>query len=182
MSGRPLSPVMAWALVALVLLAGYVGVASPLLAEYAAREARSEALADVISQRRALIAESAGLTKRLETLRAISTRKGEIIAARDTSAVARLQEHLRRAAGEQDLRVDTMRVLSDRAMEPLREVAVRASLRGSVAQTQGLIHALETGTPLIRVSRLGLLGRPGTSDLEVTLEIAAISEGTGDAD
>ena len=48
MSGRPLSPVMAWALVALVLLAGYVGVASPLLAEYAAREARSEALADVI--------------------------------------------------------------------------------------------------------------------------------------
>lgn len=182
MNGRRLSPTMAWALVALVLLAAYVAIANPLLAEYAAREARSEALAEVIAQRKALIVESAAQAGLLEKPPASDADNGEIIAARDTSAVARLQEHLRRAAAAHGLRVDTLRVLSERAIPPFREVAVQASLRGSVAEAQKLMHGLETGAPLIRISRLDLLGRPGTPDLEITLEIAAMAEGTGDAD
>jgi len=182
MNGRRLSPTLAWALVTLVLLATYVAIANPLLARYAAREARSEALADVISQRKALIVESAAQARLLERSRASDAGDGEIITARDTSAVARLQEHLRRVAATQGLRVDTLRVLPDRAITPLREVVVSASLRGSVAEAQKLIHGLETGAPLIRISRLDLLGRPGTPDLEITLEIAAMAEGADDAD
>jgi len=181
MNRRP-TPFMAWALVALVLLAAHVAIANPLLAEYAAREARSEVLAEVISQRKALIAGSARLTARLEATRASGVDDGAIIPARDTSAVALLQEHLRHAAAERGLRVDTLRVLSDRAIDPMREVAVGASLRGTVVQVRDLMHGLETGAPAIRISRFSILGRPGTSDLEITLEIAALAEGKSDAD
>ena len=182
MNGRPLTPFMAWALVALALLAAHAVIANPLLAEYAARDARSEALAEVISQRKALIEARPTLAARLEAFRTSTQSADAIIAARDTSAVALLQEHLRRAAADRGLRVDTLRVLSDRALGPLREVSVRASLRGTVAQAQHLMHDLETGAPSVRISRLGLLGRPGMSDLEITLEIAAMAEGAGDAD
>lgn len=182
MNGRPVTPFMAWALVALALLAAHFVIVTPLMAEYAAREARSEALAEVISQRRAMIEARAMLTARLEAAKSSTQSAGAVIAARDTSAVALLQEYLRRAAADRGLRVDTLRVLSDRAIDPLREVAVQASLRGTVARAQQLMHDLEAGTPSVRISGLGLLGRPGTPDLEIMLEIAAMAEGAGDAD
>lgn len=180
-AGRP-SVAMAWSLVVLMLLAGYVVIASPLLELYEIREARSRTLANVIEERRALINKSTEAAARLERARAANIKADDIISARDTSAVAKLQEHLHHAAARNGLRVDTLRVLSDRALERLREVAVQASLRGSVTQAQRLVHGLESGTPLIRISRLTMLGRPGVPDLEITLEIAALAESTGNAD
>ena len=173
---------MAWALVVLVLILGYIGIADPLLMLHGERQTRIDVLGDMVSERSALIARGQALTARQEWLIQRDSGKLGIISARDTTAVARLQEHLRLAAAAQGLRVDTLRVLPDREAAPLREVAVRASLSGSVAQAQRLLHGLETGVPMIRVSQLGLLGRPGTPDLEITLEIAALAESGANAD
>lgn len=182
MSNQRVSTPMAWALVVLALLAGYIGIANPLVMLHAERQARVDLLGETISNRLALVAGGQALADRRELLIRGDDGKLGIIPARDTTAVARLQEHLRLAAAEQGLRVDTLRVLADRARTPLREVAVRASLSGSVAQVQRLLHGLESGTPMVRVSTINVLGRPGTPDLEISLEIAALAESGGHAD
>lgn len=176
MKERRISTPMSWALVVLVLILGYVGIANPLLALYAERRATIELLGEMVADRTALIARRQALEDRRQALSQDQGGKFEIIPERDTTAVARLQEHLRLAAAARGLRVDTLQVLPDRAVAPLREVAVRASLSGSVIQIQRLLHSLESGSPMIKIPRLTLLGRPGTPDLEITLEIAALAE------
>jgi hypothetical protein len=182
MTARRPSVTMAWALVVLCLLAGYAGVAGPLLELYRERQTRLDLLDEAILQRSARIAGGPALAATRDRLAAGNADTDAIIASRDTSAVAQLQEHLRLAAAAQTLRVETLSVLSERALEPFREVAVRATLSGSVAQVQGLLHRLETGTPAIQISELSLLGRPGAADLEITLEMAGLAESTSHAD
>ena len=182
MRRQTLSAPMAWALLVLVLIIGYAGIAKPVIDLHAERETRIGMLGELLSQRKILIARSQALTDQHKTLERDNSGRSEIIPARDTTAVARLQEHLRLAAIDQGLRVDTLRVLSDRDVPPLREVVVRASLSGSVEQTQRLLHRLESGIPVIRISNLNILGRPGTPDLEIMLEVAALAESTTDAD
>ncbi len=182
MTPRRPSATLAWALVALVVLAGYAVIAAPLLELHRERQARIDLLDEAIAGRSALIARGAALAESRDRLTARAPGAEAIIPDRDTSAVARLQEHLRLAASAEGLRVDSLRVLSDRALAPLREVAVQATLSGSVAQAQKLLHGLESGDLLVRIPNLSLLARPGTSDLEITLEIAALAEGGPHAD
>lgn len=182
MKGQRISPPMAWAIVVLILIATAVGIASPLAELHGERRARIDTLVDLIDTRAMMIDRGKILAERREALSQRDDRAFGVIPAHDTTAVAHLQEVLRVVAAARDLRVDSLRVLPDRAVKPLREVAVRASLTGSLAQVQRLLHGLETGTPMVRVSKLGLLGRPGTSDLEITLVIAALAESMPDAD
>lgn len=182
MTRRRISPLMAWATVVLLLIAATVGVASPLVEFHGERQARIDTLVDLINTRTTMIDRGKILAERREVLSQRDDRGFGIIPSHDTTAVAHLQEVLRVVATTQGLRVHSLRVLPDRAVAPLREVAVRASLTGSVAQVQRLLHGLETGTPLVRVSKLDLLGRQGTSNLEITLVIAALAESTTDAD
>jgi hypothetical protein len=182
MNSQHVSTPMAWALLILVMLAGYVAIASPLVMLHEERRARIDLLGETIADRMVLIARGQALADRREALIQSGDGRLGIIPARDTTAVARLQEHLRLVATDQGLRVDTLRVLADRARPPLREVAVRASLSGSVGQVQRLLHGLETGTPMVRVSNIDVLGRPGTPGLEISLEIAALAESDANAD
>jgi Tfp pilus assembly protein PilO len=182
MRTRTLSAPMAWALLVLVLIIGYVGIVNPAINLHAEREKRITMLGDLFLDRKALIARGQALSDQRKILKHANNGRAEIISARDTAAVARLQEHLRLAAADQGLRVDTLRVLSDRDIPPLREVVVQASLSGSVEQAQRLLHRLESGIPVIRISNLNILGRPGTPDLEIMLEVAALAESATDAD
>lgn len=182
MTRHPISATLAWALVVLGLIVGYIGIANPLHEVFSQRASRMDLLAALVSDRLALIANGTALTDRREALRQRDGEEFGVIPARDTTAVARLQEYLRLAAAAQGLRVDTLRVLPDQTTPPFRQVAVRASLSGSIGQTQRLLHGLETGVPMIRVSHLNLLGRPGSPDLEITLEIAALAESQANAD
>jgi hypothetical protein len=182
MTGHRLSTPIAWALVVLALILGHFGIANPLLTLYAERQSRIDVLGEMVSARSAMIARGDALVERRKALKQLGNGLTSILSARDTTAVAQLQEYLRVAANAQGLRVDTLRVLADRKVDPLRIVAVRASLSGSVDQAQRLLHGLESGIPMIRVSHLALLGRPGVADLEITLEIAALAESPTNAD
>ena len=182
MTGRRISPLMAWGIVVLLLITATVGIASPLVELHGERQARIDTLVDLINTRTTMIDRGKILAERREVLSQRDDRAFGIIPAHDTTAVAHLQEVLRVVAAAQDLRIDSLRVLPDRVVTPLREVAVRASLTGSVAQVQRLLHGLETGRPMVRVSKLDLLSRQGTSDLEITLVIAALAESTTNAD
>lgn len=182
MTRLQISPPMAWAIVVLILIAATVGIASPLAELHGERRARIDTLVDLIDTRNTMIDRGKILVERREVLSQRDDRAFGIIPAHDTTAVAHLQEVLRVVAAAQGLRIDSLRVLPDRVVTPLREVAVRASLTGSVAQVQRLLHSLETGTPMVRISKLDLLSRQGTPDLEITIVIAALAESTTNAD
>lgn len=176
------SSFMAWMILGLVLIASYAFIARPLIDLYQERQMAIKSSRTLIETRLAIVARGDTLAARRDMLNAGTNPRGQVIAARDTSAVADLQEHVRRIAIKHDLRVDTSRVLEDRAAPPLREVGVNVALTGSVDRIQRLLHALEVGAPMIRISRLNLLGRPGMPELEVSLEIAALAESPGNAD
>jgi Tfp pilus assembly protein PilO len=173
---------MAWMILGLVLIAGYAFIARPLMDLYQERRMAIESSRTLIGTRLAIVARGDTLAARRDMLSARTRPRVDVIAARDTSAVADLQEHVRRVAIKHGLRVDTSRVLEYRAAPPLREVGVNVSLTGSVDRIQRLLRDLEVGAPMIRVSRLNLLGRPGMPELEISLEIAALAEGPANAD
>lgn len=173
---------MAWAVLALLLVVAHVAVVQPLVDLYAARQATIDETQQLIARQSALVIRRPALEARRETVLSRDRKAADVIPARDATAVARLQEHLRDIAIKHGLRIDSLQVLDDRPALPLREIRVRAALSGSIVKVQRLLHGLETGVPMIRVSRLDLLGRPGSPDLEASLEIAALAESSDDVD
>lgn len=191
MTGRPdrpvvVSPLVAWALVSLVVAALWAALVEPLLTMRDDLAAEADAARRVVSRQTALVAGVDDLERRLargESVLAAS--EAGLFAGAGADGAAALQRHLRQAASAAGMRIDSIGVPpTEREPDgPYAIVSVTAIGAGTIAALQGLLHGLESGRPWIRIDRLSISRGAGGDDAPLAVDLAvssiAAADGTG---
>ena len=190
------SPVIAWSLVALVLIGGWTGLVEPLLAYKADLGAQIAADRATIRRQKLLLARAADLDQRLARADTVlAAARPSLLDAAGPAGAAALQTRLRDAGTASGLRIDSIRVLAAAASPAtaattlptpvptpgtLVEVRLAATATGTGDAWQALLHDLESGLPWLRVDKLAISVTSGDAGaLGGDLEVTALAVGPG---
>ncbi len=166
----------------LVLLAGAVHLA--LVRPYLGHVA---ALQEELAQQRTLLGRLAAVAElearlpELEQRAAAASKSGAFISgASEALMTAGLQSRLAALAAEAGVRVRTTRALPARERDGTRLLGVQVQLAASIGQVQRIVHAIETGQPMLFIEGLHLAapsGRPASPEdaelLETRIDVFA---------
>jgi hypothetical protein len=164
-----LSPIAAL----LLLLAALLLVADVTLLPLLAGDAEAESAEEAIRRYQAIAAGQGALRRTLAALPpAPGDSAGRLPQATDALALADLQSRLSALAAEAGLFVTAAEPLpAEEGADPAR-VQLSLDLAGPLAGIQALLHKVESGQPVMAVTRLELASRPDRS-LSARLTIAA---------
>jgi general secretion pathway protein M len=179
---------LALGLLALLSLAAFQLIAAPLLTAYPEVAGRIEHSHLLLRRYRALSAQRAQLSARLEAVKnAVADSIAYLKGSSDTLAGAALQNHVRSIVEGAGGELRSSQILPVESIEPeisVRRVALKLHLKVEIVRLQDLLYEFETAQPCIfieeitilrgTVSRLG--GDAETNQmLEVMLEVYGFS-------
>jgi general secretion pathway protein M len=166
---KALSPIAALA----ILLAGLFVVVSVTLLPLLAGDAEAEGAEEAIRRYEAIAAGRDALRQSLASLPpAPGDSAGRLPQTTDALALAELQSRLSALAAEAGVAVTAAEPLAaEEGGDPVR-VQLSLDLTGPLAGIQALLHRVESGQPVMAVTRLDLSSRPDRN-LSARLTIAA---------
>jgi len=138
-------------------LAAYLGLAAPLLAINGGYSERIEELEFKLQKLRKTAAEKDYWLGRLEEIKKQGQTEGRLI-SRDTAALASadlqtlIKEAVNRAGGE----LISTQVIPERKEEQFTRVAVKLRMTGSTQMLRDVLHAFESGHPILFVENLNI--------------------------
>ena len=156
--GSPASRILALALLAVVLLAGYGLVVAPVIAAYRETGEAIQEAQDLLQRYRALAAERTGLTDQLTALEQRAAKAGGYLeGATDALAAVELQDRVRRSIERAGGQLQSTQILPAAAVDaktPLRRAALRLQLAIATKGLQTMLYELETGQPYLFIDEL----------------------------
>ncbi|HSA81420.1 MAG TPA: type II secretion system protein GspM [Geminicoccaceae bacterium] len=152
------SRALALALLAALLLAGYVFVVAPVLAAYRdTRQAIQEAQ-DLLQRYRTLAGERTQLTEELAALEERAAQAGGYLeGSTDALAAVELQDRVRRIIERAGGQLQSTQILPASAVDataPVRRAALRIQLEIAISGLQSVLYELEAGQPYLFVNEL----------------------------
>ncbi|MDD5034550.1 MAG: type II secretion system protein GspM [Methylococcaceae bacterium] len=140
-----------------VLILAYVAVLNPLMAIGGDYSERIEELEFKLQKMRKTAAEKEHWLKRLEEIKQQGETEGRFI-SRDTAALAsadlqtRIKEAVNQAGGE----LISTQVIPERKEEQFTRIAVKLRMTGSTPMLRDVLHAFESGNPILFVENLNI--------------------------
>ncbi len=178
---RILQRLAAVALLLLVVVVGYAGLAAPLAAHYAVLEQRERQTARLLERYRRIVARTEAPSAATGTHNLPLTEiylPGESPA----QAVAALQDRVKFAAADAGARLGSVEVLAPRADGGLNRQAVRARFTADTQSLQKVLHSLESSRPLLLLNNLYVRARDTRSDtsqlrLDIRIDVVGFAGG-----
>jgi hypothetical protein len=141
-------------LVALVGAAYAIAVASPLVRQERNAQEISH-LQDMLARYRRVAAEAPRIRSAIEALARESEANGLYLqGSTDALAAAQLVEQLKQVVQESRGRVSAAQNLPVETADELQKVSVRIQFTGSIETVQRVLHAVETGRPMLFIDGL----------------------------
>lgn len=178
---RMLQRLAAVALLLLVVLVGYAGLAAPLATHYAALAQREQQTALLLARYQRIVARAEA--PRAETgLPDLPLNEIYLPGDSPAQAVAALQDRVKSAATDAGARLGSVEVLAPRADDGLTRQAVRARLTADTGSLQQMLHRLEASRPLLLLDNLYVRARDTRSDtsrlrLDVRIDVVGFAAG-----
>lgn len=160
-------PLLVGRLLALAILAGicalvWLGVAQPLLGQFAGYRATVAQAGDQLPRLRGLAAMAPALEAELARIeRDPSARTRQLSGGGDALAAADLQNRLGRIAAANGIVLRSTQILPAQEEEGFRRIAVRVALEGGTPALLKILHGLETAPTLLFVGNLEIRARSG---------------------
>jgi hypothetical protein len=146
------------------------GVVLPLMV----LDSEAEGMLDALRHYQAIAADRGRLSQEIAALPPPpGAEAGRLPQAGDALAQAELQSRLSTLAGQLGLAVSAAEPLAAESEDGSGRILLRLDLGGSLAAIQALIHAVESGRPVMAVTQLDLAARPDRQGLAAHLTIAA---------
>jgi general secretion pathway protein M len=155
------SRLLALGLLLALLLAGQALVVGPLVAEWRTNEALVAQSQELLHRYRAIAATRPALKRQMDALQEAELAALYLEGASDALAAAALQEGVRALVAEVAGELHSTQILPATSEHGLRRIALRVQLGLDTAALQTLLHALETGRPLLFLDNLVLRARQG---------------------
>lgn len=159
-------------LLALALLLGlaaaaWFAVLQPLLGWRAAAEARLAEADATLARYRAVAGQSDDIVRQAAALRDIAEREALFLpGATEGQAAAALQDVIKAAVASADARADSIQALEATAEGALTRITMRVRLSSDTASLQRLLHALESGRPVVLLEGVYVRARSFRADAQ----------------
>ena len=128
----------------------------PVRAMIAERESLLKTETETLARLRSVIAQSRRVTDPGGAATDQALTADFLSGGQDAVIVAELQSRLRRLAMANSVELNSANTLPSRTIDQLTYLGLRASLRGQLPDIQRILHAIETGAPLLFIERLAL--------------------------
>lgn len=180
-----LSPTIAWGLVVLILFLVWFALVEPVLTLRGEVASDIAATRSVVARQRALVARAAAIEQRLARTETLLQSAGDgLVDGTGAAGDAVLRSALRRLGDGTGVSIDRIGTVDggkQAGPAPYPAVRLSAAGTGTIDQIQRFLHALESGTPRIRVIRMAIAPRAGEGEvLSVEIEVAALARGGGE--
>lgn len=141
---------VALGLLGAVAAAAYAFVAWPLVERHRAYDERIAELEHRLARYRRVAAQGPALEAALERIRRHAAGSGYYLeSAKAALASAELQQHLKARIVRDGGQLVSTQVMAETAQGAFAGVAIRVHMRGSIESLRAVLHALETGSPLL---------------------------------
>ncbi|MGH7036276.1 MAG: type II secretion system protein GspM [Stellaceae bacterium] len=157
----PLSRTLALAILLCLCAVLYLGVAQPLIDNYAAARGSVTELQDLLERYRRAARD---LGPRQEELAALKQRRsaedGFLQGTNDTLLAVQIQNRVKSLANASHSELRSSQVLPPQEEGKLRRISVRGQVSTTLAGAQRLFYGLESATPLLFIDNVDMRARP----------------------
>ena len=152
----------------LCLMAGaWLAIVQPLLGWRAAAEARLAEANATVARYRMVAEQSDDIVRQAAALRDVAERESLFLpGATEGQAAAALQDVIKAAVAAADARADSIQALETSAEGGLSRVTMRVRLSADTKSLQKLLHALESGRPVVLLDGVYVRARSLRGDVQ----------------